>query len=571
MANKSFISIVEALESRIAPASLIDVIVNSGNLTLKTVTGSDGAESLNIINGANANEYVLDPSPGTKLRVNGVELADGEDFSVQDITGSISVSLGAGDDRLEAGNTRFGAGLKIDMGDGTNYVSLDGATASSFSFKGGANDDTVLLSKATIAGSVMMDLGAGKNSAFLGTGALIAGDLTIKGGVGTDEVFNNNSSPTPLRIGGKFTADLGDGDNYVALVGALNVGRDVSITSGKGTDSIGFNSGGDCAIGGNLTVNTGTGPDSTNLNVGGVFQVGKNLTINSAGSPGGAVLQKVRAGSDISIGGNLMFKSGRASTVTQEISSVDSDIAVAGSITFGGGSAQATQTVEAEHSLTVGKGVSLVAPGGGIQNLLSNTQDNSGNSRIIGPVSITGGTGINLMVDGDLHGPVKIQLGKTISGGAVRIGNLDPASIIRLHGPVTVDLNSQAGGVANEIKLSNATLGDSVTLLGGVGYDRFTFEDVLAMGLVKIDGGAGNDSLVVEKISALQGRSNFLGTVIFKGGTGDDQVAWGGDAGSKDEVFAAKLVTIDGGPGQDTFTAGSGATFFVPVKTLGFP
>ena len=62
------------LESRIAPAAVIDVLVNAGSLTLKTLPSGDGAEYLSINNGTKAHEYVLDPDPGTKLRVNGVEL-----------------------------------------------------------------------------------------------------------------------------------------------------------------------------------------------------------------------------------------------------------------------------------------------------------------------------------------------------------------------------------------------------------------------------------------------------------------------------------------------------------------
>lgn len=555
---------IELLEQRIAPAGVIDVIVKNGALTLKTLPNGDGAESLSVRNGPNAGEYDLIVAPGTKLRVNGVELGDGQDYIVQGVTGLISVSLGAGDDTISFSSAKLPGGLNVDLGEGKNFFSISGGTVGSFSYKGGAGNDWVYLHSATVAGSVTVDAGSGYNQYGIGR-ILVAGDMVLKGGSGRDEI--TSSGTIASRIAGKFTATLGDGENFMNLAGALAVGRDVSITTGKGNDILYFACS-DVIVGGNLAVNTGAGKDSTAFDLSSVLQVAKNFTLTSTGAPGETILQHVEAIHDVNVGGNLMLKSGTAATITQKVLSSLQDIAVAGAVSVSAGLGVATQTINADVLLSVGKGITLSALGGGTQSISTSVNGGIGGSSITGPVNISGGTGVFLGINGDVRGAVNITTGKSALQGGAQIGGFDAASVLRIHGPLKVKLNSVAGGEAQGVVLVNTVLSHTATLQGSVGADQFIFEEVLAMGAVKIDGGAGNDDLLVEKGTPLVGRTNFLHTFTFKGGAGDDEVQWGGDAGGAHEVFAAKQVTIDGGTGANTFTAGTGAIFFAPLKKL---
>src|SRR5262249_36972244 len=142
----------------------------------------------------------------------------------------------------------------------------------------------------------------------------------------------------------------------------------------------------------------------------------------------------------------------------------------------------------------------------------------------------------------------------------------DAATSSRIHGLVTVNLNSQAGGEIHQVAIVNAVLSNSVTLSGNAGVDQFYLDDVLTYGAMKINGGAGDDDLIVEKAVTAPNMSHFLGTVSFVGGAGADEVQWG----RTQTLYAAKLVTLDGGADTDTFIRGTGAVFEVPVKLLNF-
>jgi len=562
MFSKTSHPIIEALESRIAPAGFIDVIVKNGALIMQTVPGDDGVETLRIINGPGTGEYLLDVSSGTRLRINGIDLLPDDDFVVKGITKSISVSLGAGNDVLSMASTQFGGTLKVDLGDGDNIFSLTRGSAASLAYQGGADEDLVFLAGATIPGSVSVNAGDGENLVDIG-GVLFGGDLTVKAGDGPD--YLTSVGAIPSRIAGKFSAALGDGDNTISLIARVIAGRDVSLTTGNGDDSIRFGGNSEYVFGGNLSINSGTGRDTIHLAAGSLL-VTKNLSLASGGLEGVPVTQRIETFLDLSVGGNLSLKSGSSGRIAQEVVSSFRDVSVGGSISFRAAGGETSQSITVDQALTVGKGISLLTTGeSGAQNVSTTIANGLGISSVSGPVNFVGAASVHLGLNGDVRGPVKITLDEAASGGVAQIGTADVNTVLRIHGPVTVNLNSQAGGTPDAVSLVNTTFNGCVTLLGGAGNDKFELADVQTFGALKINGGAGDDELRVERQTPLDGRSNFLGTVTFKGGAGDDDVYWGGDA-EKDTVFAAKLVTIDGGAGANTYTQGGNAIFFLLPK-----
>jgi hypothetical protein len=267
------------------------------------------------------------------------------------------------------------------------------------------------------------------------------------------------------------------------------------------------------------------------------------------------------------VGGNVKLKSGEAAAVIQELVCSFGDVDVAGSVKMNSGVGKATHTVFAGRVLTVGNGISLLAPGGGTQSIVTDVESGIDGSLVRGAINMLGGHSASLLVNGDVRGPVNISMDKTAPMTLVQIGSTNADSVFRIDGPVTVKTNSRIDGLASA-GLINVTVTKGVTLQGGAGIDQFYWYDAQASGAVKIDAGAGDDEFIVESSSPLAGRSAFLGTVTVKGGAGNDEVKWSSDLTGRDEVLAAKLVTIDGGAGTDTFTVGNVATFLVQPKIL---
>lgn len=226
---------IEFLESRIAPASVVDIIVSGGALTLKTLAAGDGDESLAIIAGDAAGEYVIDPDPGTKVRFNGVELADGAPQAVIGITKGMTIALGIGADTLTMSGLIVSGSVKLDLGAGANSFTAVGSVLGPLSYKAGDGADTINLTNSAIGGAAKLEPGTGGSTTNI-SGLVVAGDLTIKGSADNDTINSLTGSAT-TRVGGKFNATLGAGTNNISLVGPLFVGKDAIFSGDDGNDT----------------------------------------------------------------------------------------------------------------------------------------------------------------------------------------------------------------------------------------------------------------------------------------------------------------------------------------------
>ncbi|MBX7103360.1 MAG: hypothetical protein K1X57_04725 [Gemmataceae bacterium] len=196
--------------------------------------------------------------------------------------GDVVVSAGPGNDQLTPifgnefkGNTTFlaGAGNNSSEPYGENYF------RGAFTYIGGNGADTLLLGEPH-GGNVNLFLGDGNNQAATllgaprGTGLpagnlVIAGDLIVRGGNGTDG-FNLFQA----TVSGNVNVDLGNGDNSANFQSIIS--GSVRYTGGGGIDTVEVGGANSFA----LTVNLGAGAD--------VFRFTAGTTVGSASIDFGA-------------------------------------------------------------------------------------------------------------------------------------------------------------------------------------------------------------------------------------------------------------------------------------------
>ncbi len=126
--------------------------------------------------------------------------------------------------------------IRINMGNGDVVVGI-------------GDDDFFFPEADTYQRNIIVDLGAGTNRLRFGKNQLgtntqnvtINGNLTIRGGNGTDTVMMNGTV-----VGGRFNAILRNGDNQVVFrenamtLADSEVGRNATIVTGSGNDVIGI-------------------------------------------------------------------------------------------------------------------------------------------------------------------------------------------------------------------------------------------------------------------------------------------------------------------------------------------
>lgn len=142
-----------------------------------------------------------------------------------------------------------------------------------------AGDDTVRVTNLVIQNKLLVDLGAGNNTALLGQstaadnarfagtpsgGLFIQGDQSVVGGTLADRVFQSN-----LHVAGAGTLSLGDGNDNVTLDRPTGSGANVeyggvfSILPGAGTDGVSITG---LVVDDNLVINDSSNATSVTIN-----------------------------------------------------------------------------------------------------------------------------------------------------------------------------------------------------------------------------------------------------------------------------------------------------------------
>lgn len=448
-------SCIEPLEPRVAPAGIIAVSVSAGTLFLKSLSGATGNESIAITQNA-PGELSIAPSNGTQLKLGSVLLPVDQAQTIETIFGGITVSLGEGDDTLVFDNLQIAKTLSVDLGNGTNSLTLQG------------------------------------NSSF--------GAINIKAGAGNDTVSVLDDS---LTVAGTLAAKLGDGVNTVDILieAGLTVGRDVSIITGKGNDDIeiGANR---VAIGGKVSALTGSGQDFTRFTADESFTVAGEARMVSLGAtgPSVSVTQSIRAGNILSVG-KVFFSIGPSTSSSQELEAFGDSLLVHGSVNM-----TTVGNLDGTHELEIRGGTVPSSAVLGNMTLKGHSFLLVGQVGVLtGNLTVTSGARLQLLsfqgftsLDDAFRigGKVTIDTTKattTIAQSTIAFGRFAP------EGPVVV----RDGIAAVTLQVSDSRFLGSVTISMGAGNDKVDIdgndfpEATIFFGPVLIRGESGTDNITL--------------------------------------------------------------------------
>jgi hypothetical protein len=170
---------------------------------------------------------------------------------------------------LVAGRTTISNGAGESLVDVFNDVDLTGG----LTINGGQSDDIVWLRNARLSGNLRVNLGAGRNSAFIFK-FYLSGSAFLTTGPGDDGIAMNE-----VTVGGGVTAGLGNGINlfsidpypegFASTTGSRIAGQ-LSVTTGSGRDSVRIGGYAPVWVGGPVAIRTGNEVnslgDAVNLN-----------------------------------------------------------------------------------------------------------------------------------------------------------------------------------------------------------------------------------------------------------------------------------------------------------------
>ncbi len=468
------------------------------------------------------------------------------------IEGQTTVAFAAG--RLDlkigqqgAGALRLSSGLSITSGNELDTVSFRGAVTvagaltvdlkndlnslglasqaslhtGSLTLKGGtSSDDFFLSSDSTLvcAGALTLNLGAGQNLLSGGQSAsLTAGSLTYTGGANNDTLTFNDSN---VNVRGSAILNLGDGTNQFSTDDTFLGATALTITGGKGDDTLAFEDT-EIDLMGALTVRLGDGTNTWSMTDDGSL-LATALTV-TAGKGDDTLAFNIQGGTNLR--GAVIMTLGDGSNSW----SITTGAGLrATALTFTGGKnddlfSLASGRVDVLGSITVNLGSGLG----------TEAQPNS-NTLFIAPES-------SLFVGGHL----------TISGGA----QTDTANILATTARILGNLTLALGDGTNNVTL----LGDLFHISGNLAYTGGKGDDIFT---VTMPDPAAN--LTVGRVVSLSmgdganqvffnPANGTLGSVVYKGGSGSDQLYLG-------HFTETTLITVLGGISTN-LGAGTGQTF----------
>ncbi len=159
-------SLIEPLETRVAPAGLITATFAGGILTL---TGDAAANDIDVT-GTGQDFITITGIGGTTIALNGAAAAATASF-----TGTIKAingNLGVGNDRVNLNVLTLGS-LSLEGGDGNDSLIFTNSVATGpVKFVGGNNDDTFSAAGALfkVGGALTLDMGDGANTTLFSAG-----------------------------------------------------------------------------------------------------------------------------------------------------------------------------------------------------------------------------------------------------------------------------------------------------------------------------------------------------------------------------------------------------------------
>ncbi len=569
-------SVIEVLESRIAPASTINASLVGGVLT---ITG-DAADHTFSLGSIAANTVQLMGSNGTLIALNGAAPTASVLLTVP--LSKVSIDLGASDDNFVLDFLPVGT-LSIDAGDGKNQIQLDNVdVAGAFSIKAGSGDDLVLGGGTIlhVGGPLNVDLGEGSNAVSLVPNELqFDGPALLTGGSGDDSFFFA-ANVAGLKTN-KITANLGAGDNSVGLNGVSVETGAISVTNldHTGTASFGITAISTVTVKGGITLNYGTGSSSTFIQGNHQLTIGGALKINSTGGTDGVTLGSAING-PLAVKGVTLALGDGANTFTVDATQVNlgslsmtggadadvlawtstsarmtaltlnlgdganqvgltsSDVVVSGlaKVTTGAGDDGFSVTADEQH---FGKGLSYQA-GGGVNTLaITGHEFLSGSLQVNYGSHATGSSTVSIATDfNSVSGPTKITTSDgddtvSITGNTVALGAI----------------TAKLGDGTNGFTLGGGSVrAGAVSIAGGGGADAVVLNgQEVSLGSLKTQLGAGSNAIT----SAGQ-ILTVSGPIQVTGGADDDAVNFT----NEQQITKGAILSLGDGVAQVTMSGG---------------
>ncbi len=470
--------------------------VQDGAVSLGSLSGGAGADTVSLINGIVSGDYNAGDGANT-LTISGTASAIGSyqggsggdtiNLTGGDINGA--VTTGAGDDRLVLAASGSSVIGPVDLGSGSgDTLSYAGNSAAATVSLSGANSigaagatgigGTVSGFEVLVGGngSDSLTAQAGSNSFTVSSGGVVNLDssLTVSG----FETINLGGSADTATLQGGFSGslDLGAGSDSVTLESGGSAG---TIAGGSEADTLSFNASANSVSFG--VSGSGSG-QSTSFSG---FETVNLLAGDDSASFSGAFAGSVNLGdgndtATLNYGGSTTSLAGGAGTDTLTTSSSANSLILSGA---DGGSVDGTAFSSFE-TLNLGSGNDslTVASGGSLSGNLNLGDDNNNLTFQDGAgslASVTGGTGSDTVM---------------LQGGSI-----------------TESLNAGEGTNSLTVSGSNASVG---SYQGGSGNDAITLSGGTIFG--NVDLGSGSNSLLISSTN-----SSIGGSVSFGAGSAD--------------------------------------------------
>jgi len=241
--------VVETLESRCTPAGHVAAVLSGSTLVITgdakdnaiQVEDSTGGVLVSGLSGTLINGLASVTFSGvSSLRIQMNQGNDvvylGVDPGSLNLSGSLSVDLGAGDDQLTFINTYVGGSTSIKAGTGDDVVAVNGGNTFNGSVlvdlaQGGDNFATADTGPGPNAFNKALRIlgGAGNDVIFIQDSTQVGGTLEFQGQAGDDGIIVANSTAKKLVI------DTAAGNDYVQLASAT-VLTSATVLLGTGDD-----------------------------------------------------------------------------------------------------------------------------------------------------------------------------------------------------------------------------------------------------------------------------------------------------------------------------------------------
>ncbi|MGB8167412.1 MAG: hypothetical protein WCF18_07965 [Chthoniobacteraceae bacterium] len=604
-------SLIEPLESRIAPATLID----PRTIIFKDIDGDDVTIkfSRDVFTGdataqlARANQVFtfdtgsIDGTPATDPVAQQLRLVDLTKFPISATLGSTAngagftitaVQKGAGDGLVDVGAikaTGVSVGVavidgdlgQIDAGGSGLRVGLAGLTVNSLGLRGVATQIPVPNPTATNPAPDLISTITGELTALTVLTDLKDAQVKVIDGKNSSDQVTTAAKLSRLTVGGKIYSTASADDS-----GSVECGRAIgTVTLGNLFGGAGKNSGRISALQGGITTITITGDLSggAGFGAGQVFAFGSigTLTIGDdligGSGEGSGVVRTFGAISSVTIGDDIIADTGVGSATISSLGAI-SRLLIKGDI-------DGTTTAAGTHSASIYAGAGLpsamikgnIFGGSGVQTAVIESGRTIGT--LVVEKSIVGGGGdgsggivaqgaiTSLTVKMDLTGGAGRQSGTVLSGvDALIRGDL---GTVLVSGKVTGGIGVGSGAIVSGGAIKTVTVGTLPlvvgtplvdVLIGGQGNGSGAISALGAITTLKVNGhvlgGLGTESGSVTASDRVNGFDQFagnLGTATIAG-----HIFGGEGSRSGSVLIDGKLTTLAVGGIRGGAGAGSG-------------